>query len=116
MKEDSTLIQLRSICYISVKFVLLFRHSEISELKTSHTSELQDESSFKIFIPKSKLKVFRDKDYRYFFDTKDVYPMVNILKTFRHKSGICIGDDQFIFTPLTFCPRTGSYKCTQIGL
>ena len=113
VKHDSTLMQLRTACYISLKYALLFRHNEMSGLKANHISVLPNKQGLRIFIPKSKTDVFREGNFGYVYDTSDLYSPVNILKAFLDKLGISFGDDKFIFTPLTFCSKTKTHKRTQ---
>ena len=112
LHHDSTLFQLRTACYVSLKYALLFRHNEMSGLKASHMLDLPNQQGLRIFIPKSKTDIFRDGDFGYVFDTKDRYSPVAILKVFLDKSGICMGGDKFVFTTLIFCAKTKSYRHT----
>ena len=112
-QHDCTTLQLRTACYVALKYALLFRHNEIADLKANHIFALPDNQGLRIFIPKSKTDVFRDGDFGYIADTQDSYSPVKILKKFLDRLGISIGEDKFVFTPLTFCAKTKTYKPTR---
>ena len=112
-KEKCSLIQLRTACYVCIKFTLLFRHNEIAEMKGSHISYLPNDQGLQVFIPKSKTDTFRQGNVAFIPFASEVHSPYQILLRFMNESGIGVGDDRFIFTPLTFCSSTKSYKCTQ---
>ena len=107
---DSLLMQLRTACYVSLSFVLLFRHDEMSQIKASHIHILPESKGLKIFIPRSKTDVFRDGTFTYVPSSVDPYLPTNILRRYMFACNIEIGQDAFIFTALSFQSRTNSYK------
>ncbi|XP_038066816.1 uncharacterized protein LOC119736878 isoform X1 [Patiria miniata] len=111
--DDCSLMQLRTACYVSLKFALLFRHNEIAEIKANHITPLPDAQGIKIVIPKSKTDIFREGNVAFLPTSQSFYSPYVILTRFMKQLGISIGDDQFIFTPLTFCSASNSYKRTQ---
>ena len=112
-KDDCSLMQLRTACYVCIKYALLLRHNEIAEMKCNHITNLPNGKGFKIFIPKSKTDIFRQGNVTFIPSSQDSYSPFCILSRFLRSSGISIGDDKFIFTPLTFCSSTKSYKRNQ---
>lgn len=112
-RDDCSLIQLRTACYVCLKFALLFRHNEIAEIKANHLSILPDEQCLRIFIPKSKTDIFREGNVPYIPVSQDRHSPYSVLIKFMCKADISIGEDKFIFTPLTFCSASNSYKRTQ---
>ena len=107
---DSSLADIRTACYVSLKYALLFRHTEMAELKASHFTPLPDKSGFSIFVPKSKTDIFRDGSTVILADSTGDFSPVSILLKFLSMSGISIGQDLFLFTPITFHQRTQSYS------
>ena len=82
-------------------------------MKCNHITNLPNGKGFKIFIPKSKTDIFRQGNVTFIPSSQDSYSPFCILSRFLRSSGISIGDDKFIFTPLTFCSSTKSYKRNQ---
>ncbi|XP_022106800.1 uncharacterized protein LOC110987946 [Acanthaster planci] len=51
---DSSLLDLRMACYVSIKYALFLRHEEMAAIKANHFSVLQVHKGISAFIPKSK--------------------------------------------------------------
>ena len=96
-------------CYICLKFALWFRHNEIAEIKANHFTILPDDQCLRIFIRKSKTDIFREGKVAYIPSSQDQNSPYFVLSKFMRKAGI----SKFIFTPLTFCSASSSYKRTQ---
>ena len=107
---DNKLIDLRTARYVSLKYVLLLRHDEMAQIKACHFSELSDGTGISIFIPRSKTNIFRDGSTAVISNTLDKYSPVVILQRYMSECGIRIGQDVFIFTPLSLFSSTKSYK------
>ena len=107
---DSSLMQMRTACYISLKFALLFRHDEMAQLKTSHIKQLPDNKGLEIYIPRSKTDVFREGSTTFILDTKEHYSPVNVLHRYMSKCNLLFGQDKFLFTALSYRSTTKSYK------
>ncbi len=112
-KVDCTLIQLKTASYVCLKYALLLRHNEIAEIKANHITKLSNEQGFKIVIPKSKTDVFREGDVAFLSDPRGNYSPAAVLTRYMDRSGVQIGEDKFIFTPLSFCSGTKAYKRCQ---
>ena len=110
-QSDCTLMQLRKACYISLSFVLLFRHDEMAQLKANHLHPLPNDKGIKIFIPRSKTDIFRDGSYTYIPSSNDIYSPCDILKRYMAGCNIKIGEETLIFTALSFngAPRILSW-------
>ncbi len=104
-----SLIDLRTACYVSLNFTLLFRHAEMAQIKASHIQVLPAENGLSIFIPHSKTDIFRDGNTTFLADTQDKYSPVKILKRFMAKCNIEIGQDAYLFTALSYHSSTLSY-------
>ena len=76
---DNKLIDLRTACYVSLKYVLLLRHDEMAQIKACHISELSDGKGISIFIPRSKTDIFKDGSTAVISNTLDKYSPVVIL-------------------------------------
>lgn len=107
---DNTLLELRTACYVSLKFALLFRHDEMVQIKASHIEELPNNKGFSIFIPRSKTDIFREGNKAYLSNTHNSYSPVTILSNFMSRSSIRIGQDVYLFTALSYHPSTKTYK------
>ncbi len=107
---EASLLELRSACYVSLKYALLFRHNEIAGMKANHLSELANKKGISIFIPKSKTDVFKDGSTAFLCDTLDTYSPVAILRRFFEAAGINLGQDKYLFTPVIYLSGTKTYK------
>ena len=96
---DNKLIDLRTACYVSLKYVLLLRHGEMAQIKACHIS---DGKGISILIPRSKTNIFRDGSTAVISNTLDKYSPVVILQRYMSECGIRIGQYVFIFTPLSY--------------
>lgn len=107
---DSSLIQLRTACYITLQFSLLFRHDEMAQIKANHLELLPNDLGLSIFIPRSKTDCFRDGDKTYLSTTGKDYCPVRILQRYMAEANIEIGDDSYLFSPLSYHASSNSYK------
>lgn len=107
---DNTLMELRTACYVSLKFALLFRHDEMVQIKASHIEELPNNKGFSIFIPRSKTDIFSEGNKAYLSDTHTSYSPVAILRNFMSRSSVTIGQDVHLFTALSYHPSIKMYK------
>ncbi|XP_038064761.1 uncharacterized protein LOC119735134, partial [Patiria miniata] len=94
---EASLLELRSACYVSLKYALLFRHNEMAGVKANHLSEPANKKGISIFIPKSKTDVFRDGSTAFLCDRLDNYSPVAILRRFLEAAGINLGQDKYLY-------------------
>lgn len=107
---DSSLMQLRTACYVSLKFTLLFRHDEMAQLRASHIKQMPNGKDLEIYIPRSKTDVFREGSKTYISDTNDESSPVKLLHRYMSKCNLLIGQDDFLFTALSYQSSIKSYK------
>ena len=107
---SNSLLELRTACYISLKYALMFRHDEMAQLKANHLTLLPDDKGLSIFIPRSKTDVFREGSTAYISNSFNKYSPVSLLQRYISGCDITIGQDSFIFTPLSYFSSTKSYK------
>jgi site-specific recombinase XerD len=108
--QESSLIQLRTACYVTLMFSLLFRHDEMAQLKACHITELENQAGLRIFIPRSKTDIFRDGNTTFLSCTQNTYCPVTMLRRYMHQCDIQCGEDVYVFTALSFHSSTKSYK------
>ena len=74
----------------------------MAQIKANHLEQLPNDLGVSIFIPRSKTYTFRDGDTTYLSTTRKDYCPVRILRRYMAKCNIKIGDDSFIFSPLSY--------------
>ena len=104
--ENNKLMELRTATYVSLEYPLMFRHDELAQLKASHLTLLPHDKGLSIFIPRSKPDIFREGSTAYLVNSHDKYSPFSLLSRYMYKCGINIGQDAFIFTPLSYLSST----------
>ncbi len=107
---ESSLMQLRTACYVTFQFSLLFRHDEMAQVKANHLELLPNDLGISVFIPRSKTDIFRDGDKTYLSTTGKEFCPVKILQRYMAECNIEMGDDSFLFSPLSYHASSNSYK------
>ena len=96
LTASSTLTQVRDSLIIALAFTLLLRHDEVSHLSCAHFSKVK--TSLKVTIPASKTDPLRNGKCTWLAQGRTQ----NLLKRYLSMSGLSLGQNHFLFGPLTF--------------
>ena len=105
LPNDPSLVQLRDCLIPVLAYALLLRHDETSHLNCSHLSLLDE--GIKILIPSSKMDTYREG--KFVFLSKDNRSLYDLLFRYLSKSNLGIGQNHFLFGPISYCKSLKRY-------